>query len=556
MARDSDANLTGLAAKILREEVQVFDHEDVVSWLVAASVVGMVSSAQVTGAFPVATGAFPAVSGPASADTGPFPAVTGALAALTESFPTVGHGNANVGAGLMKVFKLPRKLPGIRLPSEAQLAALARSAPLMAELEALGRWLGRDGRVVTVGDELYADVANAAPRLDARPQYLPYLIDYALTAGWLVLDDEPGSNRTWVKLGETAWRWADGDDSGALHAWAAVFSALLARTLDVAASTNPRASRKLKFQGQGVAAAVTLFLARRSGLSGADVRDLIRNGAIGSRPSARARRAWDGWVRGHGDPARWLISELEALRAIDPPGPDGTIELTPLALWALREQLRLDGVEIPLLQTAPAQMTAASFVAFADGFSEGDGEAEFAAWVGARGPERAARELLVFAAFSSPQRRLAALRLVRRIGAAAGPAWRDAMQRRELRGYARMALAGDQPGSTTPRALVPDPEDLARVAADLLALACGDEHPDPRKISAQLSGAIPPGQESWIFGLMSQGSHPDVARVLLVLGRYHPDRRVAKDARRAAQSAARNRVVAQADSFPARATRR
>ena len=36
MAGDSDANLTGLAAEILREAVQVFDHEDVVSWLVAA----------------------------------------------------------------------------------------------------------------------------------------------------------------------------------------------------------------------------------------------------------------------------------------------------------------------------------------------------------------------------------------------------------------------------------------------------------------------------------------------------------------------------------------
>ena len=392
---------------------------------------------RLTGAIPVATGAFPAM-------TGAFPAMTGAFAAITGSLPAVGYGNgANAGAGLKKVFKLPRKLPGIRLPSEARLAALAHSAPLMAELEALARWLGPDGRLVTLDDELSAAyVADAAPRLDARREHLPYLLDYALTAGWLVLDDEPDSNRTWAVLGKTAWRWADGDDSGALHVWAAVFAAVLARTLDIAVSTNPRGSRKLKFQGQGVATAVTLFLTRRTGLSGTDVRDLVRSGAIGDRPSSRDRRAWDGWVPGHGDPAQWLLSELAALRAIVPPGADdGTIELTPLALWALREQLRLDGVEIPLLKTTSAQMTAATLVAFADGASEAEGEAEFTSWVGARGPDRAARELLAFAAFSSPQPRLAAVNLVRRIGAAAHLAWRDAMQRPELRGYARIALA-------------------------------------------------------------------------------------------------------------------
>ena len=104
--------------------------------------------------------------------------------------------------------------------------------------------------------------------------------------------------------------------SGALHVWAAVFAAVLASTLDVAAASDPDASRKLEFQGQGVAMAVMLFLARRAGLSRAEVRDLVMSGAIGDRPSSRTRRAWDGWVRGHGDPARWLLGELAGLRAV------------------------------------------------------------------------------------------------------------------------------------------------------------------------------------------------------------------------------------------------
>ncbi len=63
---------------------------------------------------------------------------------------------------------------------------------------------------------------------------------------------------------------------------------------------------------------------------------------------------------------------------------------------------------------------------------------------------------------------------------------------------------------------------------------------------------MPPGEEAWLIDQMSRGSHPDVVQVLTVLGRYHPDRRVAKLARRAAREAARNRPPARADRVPAR----
>jgi hypothetical protein len=566
MAGDSDAKLTGLAAEILRDAVQVFDHEDLSSWLVAARFMGVVGGGQVTGSFPALTGAIPALTGamPAATGamasvTGSFPALTGAFATITGSFPAVG-GGATAGPGLKTVFKLPRKLPGIRLPATARLAELARSAPLMAELEALAAWLGRDGRLVTADNGLpTAEVADSEPRLHVQRQRLPYLLDYALTAGWVKLKGEPDS-RTWAVLGNTAWRWADGDDSGALHVWGAVFAALLARTLDVAASADPRASRKLKFQGRGVAAAVTLFLAGRSGLSTADVSDLVMRGTIGGRSSARVRREWDSWVRGHGDPAHWLLNELTALGAVRPAGAaDGTIKLTPLALWALREQLRLDGIAIPLLKATSAQMSAAALVTFANGANDAEVAAEFASWVGARGPGPAGDELLAFAAFGGPEPRLAAVNLVRRIGPAAQSAWRDAMQRPELRGYARIALAvlaADLPQSAIRPVPNPDPGDLARVATDLLALACGDSKPDPQEVAAQFSEAIPEGAETWIFGLMSQSSDPAVAKVLMVLARCHPDRRIAKDAKRAARGAVRNQMAARADHVPARASGR
>src|ERR1700677_4494574 len=177
MAGDSDAKLTGLTAEILRDAVQVFDHEDLSSWLVAARFMGAVGGGQVTGSFPaltgaipVLTGAMPAATGAMASVTGSFPALTGAFATITGSFPAVG-GGVTAGPGLKAVFKLPRKLPGIRLPATARLAELARSAPLMAELEALAAWLGRDGRLVTADNGLpTAEMADSEPRLHVQRQ--------------------------------------------------------------------------------------------------------------------------------------------------------------------------------------------------------------------------------------------------------------------------------------------------------------------------------------------------------------------------------------------------
>jgi hypothetical protein len=261
-------------------------------------------------------------------------------------------------------------------------------------------------------------------------------------------------------------------------------------------------------------------------------------------------------VRAHGDPALWLLRELTTLRAvIVRDSGDSMVALTPLALWALRRQLRQEAIEIPVLPATVAQMQAVHLVALVDSVGDAEFDAAAAAWVAARGPDKASRELLAFAAFSGSQSRLAAVNLVRTVGVHAHLAWRDAMQRPELRGYARIALsmmAGDLPESTLPLVLEPDPDDLAWVATDLLALACGDQNPNRRQVAAQFAEAVPPGEESWIFGLMSQSSHPDIVRLLTVLGRHHPDRRLARNARRAARAAGRNRATARVERIPVR----
>lgn len=529
MAEDSDTKLASLAADIVCDAVQDYDRGDIARWLAGY--------APVTGAAPVSVL-------PGSWD-------------VTGSLPGVGHtAGAPAQASVRTVFGLAGALPAVRLPPAAQIAAQARSAPLMAGLEALAAWLGPDGRPVNDADELAdADAANAAGWLGVGRGQLQYLWEYALTSGWFELR-EPAGGTTRAVPGQSALRWADGDESGTLHAWAVVFAAVLAAALEVAASADPDAARRLNFCGQGAAVGVLLFLSRRTGLSRTEVSELVKDGMVGDPASARTLRAWQAWLHEHGDPALVLLGDLAALGAVIVPDTDsGVISLTPPALWTMRELLRRDGIDIPVVPASLALMSAADLLALAKDITEAEFDTESAAWLADRGPEGAARELLAFAASAGARERLAAVHLTRRAGPAAAPVWRQAMARPELRGYARIALsvlASELPDSTLPLVLEPAPDDLTWVATDLLALACGDEDPDPRHVAAQFSEAVPPGEEWWIFDLMSRSSHPDAVQVLTALGRHHPDRRVARDARRAAQAAARYRAAAGSEPIPAR----
>jgi hypothetical protein len=439
---------------------------------------------------------------------------------------------------------------------------MARSAPLMADLDALARWLGKDGRPVGETDTLTAaDAADAAARLGIHPGYLPFLWEYALTSGWFELADAAGGGRSLAVVGRTAWRWTDGDDLGALRVWAAVFASVLATALDVAVGQDPSAAPKLTFGGQGPVLAVMLFLARSTGLTLADVEEMVRSGAIGGRPTARARRGWDAWVRGHGDPAHLLLGELAELRAVTPPRAAGDrVELTPLALWALREQFALDGISVPLLAEPGPRMTAAALVALSGSVSDIEFEADLAAWMRGREPDRGAREVLAFAAFGAPQDRLDAVRVVGRLGVAARRAWRDAMQRPELRGYARIALAlmPASPAAADVDPLpAPAPDDLTWLATDFLAIASDRDSLAPDDFAALFAQIVPESQQAWVISLMSGSANPDVARFLDLIGNYHPDRKVAKSARRAARSAAKHRdAAARKVGVPARAAGR
>ena len=210
----------------------------------------------------------------------------------------------------------------------------------------------------------------------------------------------------------------------------------------------------------------------------------------------------------------------------------------------------LDTISVPVLRPLSERMTAADLVAVSEAVSEADFDAAFVEWMRGRDPEQAARELLIFAGSVDPQGRLAAVGIARRIGVPAYHAWKDAMKRPELRGYARVSLsmmAGSLPKSTPPLVLEPDPDDMAWMVTDLLATVCSPyDDPDPDEIGARFAEVVPDGQQQRVLGLMAQISHPDSARVLDALGTHHPDGRVARDARKAVRAMVSNRVPARA----------
>ena len=456
---------------------------------------------------------------------------------------------------LKDAFGLPDRLPPMRLPSEAELAAMARSAPMMDQLRLLAAWLG-SGRAVTENAELAGgDIAEAAAAIGGSAAAgqvrdlprLDYLWRLALEAGFVELDED----ETHALPGETAEALGDGDDDEVLDIWEMVF-ALVLSTLDVAASLDPRRSSELDFSGHGAALAVTLFMARPDGLPVAEVSKVIQGASTDELPPERAAKAWQSWVRAHGDPAQLLLGQMTeagAVRISD--GADGDLaRLTPLGLAAIRTQLAESGVEIPLLPPA-GQMTAADLLAMADGVSEEEFQAETAAWLAGRTTESAARDLLSAAAETDPAARMLAVTVVTELGAPAGPAWRDALGRLELRGYAKVALAapaGSDPATGVPADLEPSPDDLAWMLIDGLVLEGwddldDDDELDPAALGQSLREAIPAGQEPAVFEVMARVPHPDAAAVLTMIGRHHPDKKVAKAARKSAYKAASRRAT-------------
>jgi hypothetical protein len=421
---------------------------------------------------------------------------------------------------LKEAFGIPDVLAPIRLPDEAALTALASTAPLLIDL----RDLARSVRETTVR------------ALDVDP----LLVRLALETALVEQDGDtliPGDDAEWL----------DGlaDDVAALEAWDYTFAQVLDITLEAAGFTQPHAGEELNLAGHGAAMVTTLFIGGQAGVSVAELSASLKSAAVAGLSPGAAERQWDEWTSAHGDPARLLLGQLAKLSAVTLDGEIARLE--PLARFTVAAKLRASGVDVPELPP-PGEITADDVVLVSMFGTAEDFEAEFASWLAERTAEAAARELLAFAAGEPAAIRTATIPLVSRLGAAAEPAWREALERPELRCYAKPALlaqlADRDPSSAVPAELKPTTEDTAWLVTDAFGPLTRLDHGNgtfPFDMTQLAGGGLAVTHEA-LFEAMARLEHPDAEAVLSMLGKHCDDRKTAKAARRAAFKAASRRA--------------
>ena len=420
---------------------------------------------------------------------------------------------------LEDMFDLPPVLPPVRLPEEAELAVQARRSALLADLRALA-------------DEVRSTTVPADP-------VNPVLLRLAEEVEVVERDGEdlaPGEDAGW--LDDLA------DDSDALDAWESTFAEVLDTTLEAADDSDPIVAPDLELDGHGPALVTRLFLSWRDGVRITELADALKEDVTAGLEAEEADKQWQEWVDAHGDPLRLLLGQLDRLGALSVT--DDTARLEPLGIQAVRSKLERDGLLVPVLP-APNEMTADDVVLVFMHGSDGDLEAELASWTDSRGEEQAARELLAFAAHGNAATRTAAVTIVSRLGRPAEPAWREALDRAELRCYAKpqlAKLAGLDPEGL-PAELQPERADVAWLITDTFGpfshfdLGKGKFPFDFAELR-RISGLEKPEE---VFEIISRLDHPDAEAVLAMIGKHASDKTTAKAARRAAYKASTRRAA-------------
>ncbi|MEV7129542.1 hypothetical protein [Streptomyces sp. NPDC093260] len=207
----------------------------------------------------------------------------------------------------------------------------------------------------------------------------------------------------------------------------------------------------------------------------------------------------------------------------------GMVRLTPLGLYGVRARLLDAGHDAP----AVGDLADKGADALLDGtaaFPPAAAHAETEQWLALREPLAAATELLAAARGTdagAPLRRLRCQQALSLVGPAAEPALRDVLDDRELGGLARVWL--------TERGLadVPPPTEnmIFWLTIDTVAAQLAAEG-DSAELHALVQGLAE--QHSGFFAAAWRVDHPQTADVLEAMGRLHPDKRIAKEARKAA----------------------
>lgn len=442
------------------------------------------------------------------------------------------------------------RLPPVRLASREELTAAARVAPLLRVAHDLAAWTGT-GRPVTSGGELTpADAAAATGALDVSAEEFRAAWAIATGTGMVAVSgDQAGPGKRFGVL-------ESGRPDEALDTWCEAAGAVLSQeNLDGLATALYTAGRPVRLDAlfEAYAAAVGAMTvstgdeklifndhdADPAAGSGSPAGSGPASGSgspneHGADPAAGSGPAGSGPVPGFSpglEPGLELLADLGVveLGADEDEDEAGlTVTLSPIGLWAVRERLSARGWRVPILGGSADGGATAVLAVLAD-YDADDGEAEIAAWLGRRTPERAAEELTDAASRGSPGLRGAAFAVMDRVGAAAVPAVRQALADPVLRPHAAVWLREHGEEASLSR------EDSAWLLVDLGAGLL--EEAAPEDVVAELLPELPPQAQAELVAGLWRVEHPGVTELLTTLSNHHPEPAVAKAARKAAFTA-------------------
>ncbi|MEU3773870.1 hypothetical protein AB0F11_11825 [Streptomyces sp. NPDC032472] len=225
----------------------------------------------------------------------------------------------------------------------------------------------------------------------------------------------------------------------------------------------------------------------------------------------------------------------------------GMVRLTPLGLYGVRARMREAGIAAPAVGELADKGADALLDAVCD-YPERAAQAEIGQWLDGRGLPEAVAELLAAARgadAAAPLRRLRCQQALALAGPEAEPAVRAVLDDPELGGLARVWLA-ERGAADVP---APDAELVYWLTVDTIAAQLAADGPfGPGAAGAGGTSGASQGEAAELPLLMEsltshhtgffdrawRVEHPATAEVLEAMGRLHPDRKAAKEARKAA----------------------
>ncbi|MCQ9182295.1 hypothetical protein KMT30_25265 [Streptomyces sp. IBSBF 2953] len=460
-------------------------------------------------------------------------------------------------------------LPPVRLHPEAELARDALSTPLLSRAALLARWAGPDTRVDAGGGLVEEQLPAAAEALGLTGEdaaaYASEAWRIAVDAGLVeVVDEEAGT----VTAGEDLALLTGGAPHDVLAVWLAALETVLAEAavpdldelmeaMDEGGQVdfsrldwNPEAEAEFL---DGVLGNLYLLTASEDGPGDGPVplpalaASMIIPGDMDEPTNDVLEQVSDAMMR-LDDQFRLLEPVgLVAYRPVDEAlmaDPDeeptapldetdvsryGMVRLTPLGVYGLRARLQEAGFDAPAVGDL-ADKGADALLDGSAGYGSRAALAETEHWLARREPLAAARELLAAARGAdpgAPLRRLRCQQALSLVGGQAEPAVREVLDDPELGGLARVWLS--ELGATD----VPPPSEelVFWLTVDTLAAQLAAEG-NSEELQALVEGLAQ--QHGGFFAAAWRVDHPATADVLEAMGRLHPDKRIAKEARKAA----------------------